>query len=361
MEQILQTISKENECRETDIEIKGELFKQFITPLVEITLAVGKIGIQEFDPLIIVSPEGAFFIAKTVREKGDGEGSVFFLTKKITSPVLSYICMDFDKAFLKFCRSVRKKDEVIVHFDRNFYFLNKTRIKEEGIKEVGALPMHESKWIYRAKANNIEDIRKEVQFSLKLMVEVPRKWTAKIGIPAREVKKFYVNVWRFVHRAVFFHKVKNNNALVASYSEDALRDLFSEKWEEEGFLEPMFETPKRRFFMARHFVDEEDGIICSGDGHVVLRANWRILKDVAQSGLDFELKFSDFKTPYGIIVRDEDSCFMQICENVFNNPELVHHDIRLTLENMGRLDFQSIINDKNQRKLSSFRKCKKRM
>jgi hypothetical protein len=340
MEQILETISKQDECQKTDIIIKGDIFKRFITPFVEITLAVGKLDPQKLDPLMIVSPKGAFFIAKTVREKGDGEGSVFFLTKKITSPILSYICMDYDDLFLKFCRSVRKKDIVEVHFDREFFFINKTRKEEQTVKDLQSTGYHN--WLYKAKANNIEDIRKEVQFSMRLMAEVPKKWTAKLEIPAREVKKFYVNIWRFLHRAVFFHKVIDNNALVASYSEDALRDLFSEKWDDAGFSEPLFETPKRRFFMARHFVNGEDGVKCHGEGRIVLRANWRILKDIAQSGLDFELNFSDFATPYGIIVRDNDSCFMHICENTFENPDLVHHDFRKTLENMSKMDYQLI-------------------
>ena len=76
MEQILEQISKQDECQKTDIEINGQMFKHFITPFVEITLAVGKINPQKLDPLMIVSPKGAFFIAKTIREKGDGEGSV---------------------------------------------------------------------------------------------------------------------------------------------------------------------------------------------------------------------------------------------------------------------------------------------
>ena len=59
-----------------------------------------------------------------------------------------------------------------------------------------------------------------------------------------------------------------------------------------------------------------------------------LLKDIAQSGLDFELNFSDFKTPYGFIVKDNHSFFMQICENSFNNPELVYHDVKQTLNNM---------------------------
>ena len=340
MEQIFEQISKQDECKKTDIMIKGDMFKRFITPFVEITLAVGKINPQKLDPLMIVSPKGAFFIAKTVREKGDGEGSVFFLTKKITSPITSYICMDFDEHFLKFCRNVRKKDEVKVHFDREFYFINKTRRDEQSNKDMYSEGY--SKWIYKARANNIEDIRKEVQFSLKLMAEIPKKWTAKLEIPAREIKKFYINVWRFLHRAVFFHKVIDNNALVASYSEDALRDLFSERWGESGFTEPIFETPKRRFFMSRHFVSGEDGVKCQGEGRVIFRANWRILKDIAQSGLDFELNFSDFTTPYGIVVRDNDSCFMQICENTFENPELVQSDFRKTLENMSKMDYNTI-------------------
>ena len=353
MEQILETISKQDECKETDIKIQGSLFKHFITPFVEITLAVGKINPQTLDPLIIVSPEGAFFIAKTVREKGDGEGSVFFLTKKITSPIVSYICMDFNENFLRFCRNVRKKDIVKVHFDRDFYFMNETRIKEEGPDKFGILPVYESKWNYKARANNIEDIRKEVEFSLRLMAEIPKKWTANLEIPAREVKKFYVNVWRFLHRAVFFHKVIDKNALVAAYSEDALRDLFSESWEEAGFSEPQFETPKRRFFMARHFVNEEDGVKCNGEGRVIFRANWRILKDIAQSGLDFEIRFSDFATPYGIIVRDNNSVFMQICENTFDNADMVMQDFNRTIENMKLMDGNLISQNGNKNQIAN--------
>lgn len=340
MEQILETISKQEECLETDMQIKGELFKHFITPLVEITLAVGKINPQQFDPLIVVSPKGAFFIAKTIRVKGDGEGSVFFFTKRITSQITSYICMDFNQHFLKFCRSVRKKDLVEVHFDREFYFINRTR--KESQAEAERKKDGYSTWLYKATANSIEDIRKEVQYSLGLMAETPKKWTAKLEIPSREVKKFYVNVWRFLHRAVFLHKVIDNNALVASYSEDSLRDLFAESWKESGFEKPLFETPKRRFFMTRQFVDGEDGVVCKGEGRAIFRANWRILKDVAQSGLNFELMFSDFVTPYGIIARDKDSCFMQICENTFANPELVQHDFKKTLENMTTMDYNLI-------------------
>ena len=340
MEQILKKISKREECLETDFLIEGKMFKRFITPFVEITLAVGKIDPQKLDPLMIVSPKGAFFISKTVREKGDGEGSVFFTTKNITSDVTSYICMDYDEHFLKFCRNVRIKDEVVVHFDKEFYFINKTRkneqTKEKQVKEGNSL------WLYQAKANSIEDIRKEVQYSLRLMAEVPQRWTARLEIPAREVKKFYVNVWRFLHRAVFLHKVMNKNALVASYSEDALRDLFSENWKEAGFTEQLFETPKRRFFMVRHFVDEEDNIKCQGTGRMLFRANWRILKDIAQSGLDFEFNFKDFKTPYGIIVRDNESCFMQICENTFEKPEIIQHDFNKTIENLNKMDCQMI-------------------
>src|SRR3989338_7572268 len=132
-------------------------------------------------------------------------------------------------------------------------------------------------------------------------------------MPAREVKKFYLNIWRFMHRALFYHKTKNGNALAAAYSEDALRDLFSRKWEEIGFSKPLFETPKRRFFMVRHFVENEDGVKCSGDGQVILRANWRILNDIAKSGLTFKLNFSDLKVPYGIVVKDDSSYFMNIC------------------------------------------------
>ena len=340
MEQELEIISKQDECRETDISIKGELFKHFITPFVEITLAVGKIDPQKLDPLLIVGPRGAFFIAKTVREKGDGEGSVFFLTNKITSPVLSYICMDFDEQFLKFCRNVRKNDSVEVHFDREFFFINKTRKGQQTEKEFNSEGYQ--KWFYKAKANNIEDIKKEIDFSLKLMAESPKKWTATIEMPAREVKKFYLNVWRFMHRAVFYHKTKSGNALAAAYSEDALRDLFSSKWEEAGFPEPLFETPKRRFFMARHFVENEDGVKCIGDGQVILRANWRILSDVAKSGLAFKLHFSDLKVPYGIVVKDDSSYFMNICENTFDNLELVRHDFNKTLENMTMMDCKLI-------------------
>ena len=332
MEQELEIISKQDECKQTDISIRGELFKHFITPFVEITLAVGKIDPQKLDPLLIVGPKGAFFIAKTVRQKGDGEGSVFFLTNKITSPVLSYICMDFDPLFIKFCRNVRKNDSVEVHFDREFYFINRTRKAEHADIDYGAHGY--SKWLYKAKANNIEDIQKEIKYSLELMANSPKKWKAKIEIPAKEVKKFYLNVWKFLHRAVFYHKVTDNNAIAAAYSEDALRDLFSRKWEEAGFPEPLFETPKRRFFMARHFVENEDGVRCSGEGQMIMRANWRILKDVANSGLNFQLYFSDFKEPYGIVVKDDNSYFMQICENTFDNEAIFQQDVRKTLENL---------------------------
>ncbi len=343
MEQELEIISKQDECRETDISIKGELFKHFITPFVEITLAVGKIDPQKLDPLLIVGPRGAFFIAKTIRQKGDGEGSVFFLTNKITSPVLSYICMDFDELFLKFCRNVRKNDLVEVHFDREFYFIN--RIRQAEHTELEFKSHGYSKWLYKAKANNIEDIQKEIKFSLELMASSPKKWKAKIDVPAKEVKKFYLNVWRFLHRAVFYHKVQNNNALAIAYSEDALRDLFSKKWEERGFPEPLFETPKRRFFMARHFIENEDGVRCNGKGQMVLRANWRILNDIAKSGLSFQLCFSDLKEPYGLIVKDDNSYFMQICENSFDNLSIVQHDVNKTLENMLLMECKLIEND----------------
>ena len=332
MEQELEIISKQDECRQTDITIKGELFKHFITPFVEITLAVGKIDPQKLDPLLIVGPKGAFFIAKTVRQKGDGEGSVFFLTNKITSPVLSYICMDFDQSFLKFCRNVRKNDLVEVHFDREFYFVNRTRKAENS--ENDARTHGYSKWLHKAKANNIEDIQKEIKYSLQLMADSPKKWKAKIEIPAKEVKKFYLNVWKFLHRVVFYHEVSNSNALAAAYSEDALGDLFSKKWEESGFPEPLFETPKRRFFMARHFVKNEDEVKCVGEGQMVMRANWRILNDVAKSGLNFQLCFSGFKDPYGIVVKDDTSYFMQICENTFDNESLFQQDVTKTLESM---------------------------
>jgi hypothetical protein len=338
MEQILEMLTSQDECRETDIMIQGNMFKHFITPFVEITLAVGKLDPKKLDTLIIVSPKGAFFIAKTVREKGDGEGSVFFFTKKITSPILSYICMDFDDEFLKFCRNVRKKDTVEVHFDREFFFINKARKREQSVNDYHSEGYQ--KWFYRAKANSIDDIKKEVQFSLKLMAEVPPKWTAKLQIPAKEVKKFYVNVWRFLHRAVFLHKVIDNNALVASYSEESISGLFAKR---PSWIDLDFEIPKRRFFMVRHFVSGEDEVKCQGEGRMIFRANWRILKDVAQSGLDFELNFSDFKTPYGIVVRDKDSCFMQICENSFENADLVSRDFRNTLENMNKMDYQMML------------------
>ena len=341
----LQTITKKDECRQTEIQIPGSMFKRFITPFVEITLAVGKIETQQLDPLMIIGPKGLVFIAKTVREKGDGEGSVFFINKEITSPVISYICMDYDENFLKFCRSVRVKDKVVIHFDREFYFINATRTKEDNISNLRYSPI---KYIYKAKSNHIEDISKEISFSIRLMKEATKRWTAKLTIPAREVKKFYVNVWRFLHRAVFIHKVKDNNAIVAAYSEDALRDLFKESWEEAGFMEPMFATPKRRFFMARQFVNNEDEVQCEGEGEVVLRANWRILKDIAQSGIAFELNFTDFKTPYGFIVQDKQSLFMHICENTFDNSKLVYADLDNTLSMMQKITLDTTQLTKNQ-------------
>jgi len=334
MEQLLESITKEDEQRMAEIVILGKMFKQFITPFVEITLAVGKIDPEQMDPLLIISPKGLAMIAKTVREKGDGEGSVFFMTREVRSYITSYICMDFDQYFLKFCRSVRVNDKVLIHFDNDVYFKNITRIKEDKIYDLGSRPWTDWKWIYKTSANNLDDIKKEIKFSINLMKQTPKKWTARLMIPAREVKKFYVNVWRFLHRSVFVHKVKDNNALVTAYSEDAIRDLFTETWEQAGFDEPLFETPKRRFLMMRQFIDNEDGIECSGNGECVLRANWRIFKDIALSGLDFELNFKDFNTHYGIVVKGKDSMFMHIAENKTDNYNLIEHDIKLTLKNM---------------------------
>src|SRR3989338_3757444 len=174
MEHILNNITKLDESVETQATIKGEVFNNFFRPMVETTLAIGKINPQMLDPLIITSPQGMLCIAKTVRKKGDGEGIVFFLSKAITSNHTSYICMDFNEDFLKFCRSVRQKDIVLIKFDKEFFFLNTTRAKEQD--KPTRLIGDRLKIIYKAHANSIEDIKKEVAFAFDWYKTVPQKW-----------------------------------------------------------------------------------------------------------------------------------------------------------------------------------------
>ncbi len=322
MEDVLAMIGQQHECIDTQATITGQTFGQFFRPMVETTLAVGKINPKGLDPLIITSPKGMLCIAKTVRERGDGEGAVFFLSKTITSDKTSYICMDFNQQFLEFCRAVRKEDWVLIRFDREFYFLNLTRAKEE--KAAQKILSNQS--IYRNKANPIADIQREVTFALKLLATAPPQWTGKILVPAREIRKFYLNVWKYQHRALFYHVVQDKNVAVIAYSEDALRDMFDNSLARFGF-----ETPKRRFFMARHFVSSEDGIWCSGEGKALFRANFRILSDIAKSGLDVEFDFGDLHTPYGITARNEDHCFRMICENAALSEEQLQDDLKKTL------------------------------
>lgn len=319
MENIIATINQNHECVPTIANISGNTFNRFFRPMVETTLAVGKINPLPLDPMIITSPKGMLCIAKTVRERGDGEGAVYFLSKYITSDETSYICMDFNQRFLDFCRAVRNDDAVQIRFNRDFYFLNITRAKEEKPKPLSR------KSIYCAKANSIEDIRKEMTFALKLLATAPNNWTGTITIPAKEIRKFYQNIWRYQHRAVFYHVVQNNNALVIAYSEDALREMFDTTLSNFGI-----ETPKRRFFMARQFVSGEDGIRCSGEGSGTFRANFRVLSDLAKSGLNFEFSFGNIGIPYGITIRNDKHCFRMICENTIQNEALLQQDLQKT-------------------------------
>ncbi len=327
MEDIIASINPLNECIPAISNIRGDTFGHFFRPMVETTLAVGKISPQTLDPMLIISPKGMFCIAKTVRERGDGEGAVYFLSKNITADTTSYICMDFNQRFLDFCRAVRNKDIIQIGFDREFYFLNITRAKEAK----PSIPSGKS--IYRDRANHIQDIQKEMNFALKLLATAPSNWTGTIVAPAKEIKKFYKNIWRYQHRAVFYHIIKDKNALVIAYSEDALREMFDTTIADFGI-----ETPKRRFFMARQFVNGEDGIRCSGEGSGTFRANFRVLSDLAQSGLDFEFSFGTTGTPYGITIRNDKHCFRMICENTIQNEALIQQDLRKTLLGMVSMD-----------------------
>lgn len=320
MEDIIANINNDHECVPTITNMSGNVFGEFFRPMVETTLAVGKLKPETLDPLIIISPKGMLCIAKTVRERGDGEGAVYFLSKDITSNKTSYICMDFNPLFLEFCRAVRNDDAIQIGFDRQFYFLNITRAKEE------KPAMLTKKSIYRAKANSIQDIKKEMQFALNLLATAPNNWTGTITIPAKEIKKFYQNVWRYQHRAVFYHVIQNKNAVVIAYSEDALREMFDTTLANFGI-----ETPKRRFFMARQFVSGEDGIKCSGEGSGTFRANFKVLSDLANSGLNFEVSFGNIGTPYGITVRNDKHCFRTICENTITNEKILQQDLQKTL------------------------------
>ncbi|HIH13497.1 TPA: hypothetical protein HA242_07275 [Candidatus Woesearchaeota archaeon] len=320
MEDIIANISKENEFVPTIANLSGNTFGHFFRPMVETTLAVGKFNAQPQDPLIIVSPKGMLCIAKTVREQGDGEGAVYFLSKTITSDKTSYICIDFNRQFLDFCRAVRGDDVVQIGFNQEFYFLNITRAREEkpsGLSE---------KSLYRAQANSLQDIQQEMHFTLNLLSQAPPTWTGKMSIPAKEIKKFYQNIWRYQHRAVFYHIIQNNNALAIAYSEDALREMFDTTLADFGI-----ETPKRRFFMSRQFVSGEDGIRCSGEGSGTFRANFKVLSDLANTGLDFEFSFGTLGTPYGITVRNEKNCFRMICENTIQDETRLQQDLRKTL------------------------------
>ncbi|HLC80429.1 MAG TPA: hypothetical protein VJG31_01520 [Candidatus Nanoarchaeia archaeon] len=320
MNNIVASISQENECIPTTFHIGGNTFSHFFRPMVETTLAVGKINAPYLDPMMIISPRGMLCIAKTVRERGDGEGAVYFLSNDITSDKTSYICMDFNKRFLDFCRAVRNNDILQIGFGRKFYFLNVTRAKKE------KLIIFSEKVIYRGRANHIQDIQKEINFALKSLATAPYDWTGTITVPAREIKKFYQNVWKYQHRAVFYHILQNDNALVIAYSEDALREMFDSALAGFGI-----ETPKRRFFMVRQFVNGEDGIKCSGEGSGTFRANFKVLSDLAYSGLDFELSFGTNKAPYGITVRNDKHCFRMICENTIKNEDLLQQDLQKTL------------------------------
>jgi len=82
---------------------------------------------------------------------------------------------------------------------------------------------------------------------------------------------------------------------------------------------------------AKQFVSGEDGIRCSGEGSGTFRANFKVLSDLANTGLDFEFSFGTLGTPYGITVRNEKNCFRMICENTIQDETRLQQDLRKTL------------------------------